>query len=275
MNRLTLCFVCAVLTAVLAAGPAAAQPTAPQPSPGPPPLNGVGIDQQLGAAIDLNLPFRDESGKTVHLKDFFRGKPVILAPVYFMCTSLCPMTLNSLVESLRVLKFNAGRDFDVVAFSFDPKETPQMAAAAKAHYFKDYDRAGTANGWHFLTGEEASIHALTETIGFHYVWDTHSSQWAHATAIIVATPEGRVGQYFYGLEYSGRDLRLSLVQASSEKLGTIVDRVLLYCYHYDPVTGKYGLIVMRTVRIVGTLTALALFGFMYVMFRRDTRAGRA
>jgi protein SCO1/2 len=270
MNRLTICFVFAIIAAVVPAEFAVAQP-----SPGPPPLNGVGIDQRLGAAIDLNLAFKDESGETVRLKDLFRGKPVILAPVYYMCTSLCPMTLNSLVEALRVLKFNAGQDFDVIAFSFDPKETPAMAAAAKAHYFKDYDRAGTANGWHFLTGNEASIHALTETIGFHYVWDAHSSQWAHATAIIVATPEGKVGQYFYGLEYSARDLRLSLVQASSEKLGTIVDRVLLYCYHYDPVTGKYGLIVMRTVRIVGTLTALALFGFMYVMFRRDTRTRRA
>jgi protein SCO1/2 len=148
-----------------------------------------------------------------------------------------------------------------------------MAAEARAHYLRDYGRPGTAKGWHFLTGNDASIRALTGSIGFRYAWDKDSAQWAHATAIVVATPEGRVGQYFYGLEFSARDLRMSLVEASSGKIGTLADRVLLYCYHYDPATGKYGLVVIRTVRIFGTLTAVALFTFMLLMFRAERRIG--
>jgi len=249
--------------------PLAAQPAQPSPF-----LQQVGIDQQLGASIDLNLSFRDESGRPVRLGELFHGKPVILEPVYFGCSSLCPMSLNSLVQSLRVLKFNAGEEFEVIAFSFDPKETPAMASEAKAHYLRDYNRPSTANGWHFLTGDEASIRSLTGSIGFRYAWDAGSAQWAHATAIVVATPEGKISRYFYGLEFSARDLRLSLVEASSEKIGTLADRVLLYCYHYDPATGKYGLVIMRSIRIAGALTALALFSFMFVMFRRETNAGR-
>jgi protein SCO1/2 len=232
-------------------------------------LGQVGIDQNLGATVDLNLVFRDEAGKAVRLGEFFHGRPVILAPVYFGCPSLCPMSLNSLVQSLRVLKFNAGEDFEVIAFSFDPKETPAMAAEARMHYLRDYNRPHTANGWHFLTGDESSIRALTGSIGFHYAWDNDSAQWAHATAIVVATPEGKLSQYFYGLEFSARDLRLSLVEASSEKIGSLADRVLLYCYHYDPATGKYGIVIIRSIRIAGTLTALALFTFMFVMFKRE------
>jgi protein SCO1 len=249
-------------------------PLAAQPAQVSSVLQQVGIDQQLGAALDLNLVFHDESGRAVRLAEFFHGKPVILAPVYFACSSLCPMSLNSLVQSLRVLKFNAGREFEVVAFSFDPKETPQMAAEAKAHYLRDYNRPDTGNGWHFLTGDEASIRALTGTVGFRYAWDAESSQWAHATAILVATPEGKIGQYFYGLEFSARDLRLSLVETSSERIGTLADRVLLYCYHYNPATGKYGLIVIRTVQLLSALTALALFGFIFTMLHREARAGR-
>jgi protein SCO1/2 len=253
----------------------AAAPLAAQQNPTSSVLQNVGIDQQLGAALDLNLTLRDESGRAVRLGDFLHGKPVILAPVYYACSSLCPMSLNSLVQSLRILKFNAGQEFEVIPFSFDPNETPKMAADAKAHYLKDYNRPNTANGWHFLTGDEASIRALTGSIGFHYAWDSDSAQWAHATGIIVATPEGRIGQYFYGLEFSARDLRFSLVQASSEKIGTLVDRVLLYCYHYDPATGKYGVVVIRTVRIFGTLTALGLFGFIFVMFRAERKGARS
>ena len=238
-------------------------------------IDQVGIDQQLGTALDLDIRFRNESGQSVRLGDFFRGKPVILAPVYYQCPSLCPMSLNSLVQSLRVLKFNPGREFEVIAFSFDPKETPAMATEARAHYLKDYNRPNTGNGWHFLTGDEASIRDLTGRLGFRYVWDSNSAQWAHATGIMVATPEGKIAQYFYGLEFSARDLRLSLVQASSESIGSLADRVLLYCYHYDPTTGKYGIVIMRTLRLFGALTAVALFGFMFLMFRRDVKIGRA
>ena len=239
---------------------------------GPSVIQDVGIDQKLGTQLELSLPFRDEAGTTVTLSQYFDGKPVILVPVYFMCSSLCPMTLNSLMQALRVLVFNAGRDFTVVAFSFDPREAPNTAAVAKARYVRDYNRHGTSNGFHFLTGDADSIQRLTETIGFRFKWD--GTQWAHATAIMVATPEGKISQYFYGLEYSARDLRFSLVQASHEKIGSLVDRVLLYCYRYDPATGKYGLVIIRTVRIFGAATALTLFGFMFVMFRSDARAGR-
>jgi protein SCO1/2 len=245
---------------------------APQESP-PQVLQEVGIDQQLGAQIDLSLPFRDEAGNLVTLSKYFHGKPVVLAPIYLTCSSLCPMTLNSLMQALRVLNFEAATDYEVVAFSFDPRESPVTASAAKRRYVRDYNRPGTADGFHFLTGEQKFIRALTDSIGFHYKWDDTSGQWAHATGIMVVTPEGKLSQYFYGLEYSARDLRLSMVEASEEKIGTIVDRVLLYCYRYDPATGKYGLVVIRSVRLVGALTALALFTFMFVMFRRDARAG--
>src|SRR5262249_1170539 len=157
--------------------------------------------------------------------------------------------------------------------SFDSKESPVMASAAKGRYVRDYNRAGSADGFHFLTGDEKSIRTLADSIGFHYKWDEISGQWAHATGVMVVTPEGKLSQYFYGLEYSARDLQLSMVEASQGKIGTIVDRILLYCYRYDPATGKYGLVVIRSVRIVGALTALALFTFMFVMFRRDARAG--
>ncbi|HEY2381490.1 MAG TPA: SCO family protein [Terriglobia bacterium] len=237
-------------------------------------LKEVGIDQHLGEQIDLSLQFRDETGSAVPLSKYFHGKPVVLAPVYLTCSTLCPMTLNSLMEALRVINFNAGKDFEVVVFSFDPKEGPAMAAPAKARYVRDYNRAGATNGFHFLTGSEESIRALTNDIGFYYKWDDTSGQWAHATGIMVATPEGKLSQYFYGLEYSARDLRLSMVQASREAIGNIVDRVLLYCYQYDPATGKYGLVVIRTVRLFGAATALGLFAFMFVMFRRDARTGR-
>ena len=238
-------------------------------------INDVGIDQQLGSQIDLSLQFRDETGRLVPLSNYFRGHPVIFAPVYYMCGSLCPMTLNSLVQSMHILAFDASKDFEVVAFSFDPKETPDMAMTTRARFVKDYNRKATDAGIHFLTGEPAAIHSLTESLGFHYKWDNQTQQWAHATAIMVATPEGKVGQYFFGLEYSARDLRLSLVQASAGELGNVVDKVLLYCYHYDPATGKYGLLVIRIVRLFGAATALALFGFMFVMFRRDARTARA
>ncbi len=237
-------------------------------------LKSVGIDQQLGAQLNLDLHFRDESGADVTLAEYFHQKPVILAPVYYSCPSLCPMTINSLIQSLRVLEFNAGKDFEVVALSFDPSETPEIAAKAKAHYVNDYHRPGTATGFHFLTGSNDSIRAVTDTIGFHYAWDNNSNQWAHATGIMVATPDGRIGQYFYGLEYSARDLRLALVEASAGRLGSIVDHVLLYCYRYDPATGKYGMAVIRTVRVCGALTAIVLFGSMFAMFRREARTGR-
>jgi len=236
-------------------------------------INSVGIDQRLGNQLDLSVMFRDETGASVQLRKFFNSKPIIIAPVYFSCTSLCPMTLHGLAQTLRILQFDAGREFDVIAFSFDPDETPALAAKAKAQYLKDYKRRDTEPGLHFLTGDADSIRRLTDEIGFRFNWDGDTQQWAHAAAILVASPTGKIAQYFYGLEYSARDLRLSLVQASAERIGTLADRLLLYCYRYDPATGRYGLVVIRTVRIFAAAVALSLFTLMFVLFRRESPSG--
>jgi protein SCO1/2 len=175
---------------------------------------------------------------------------------------LCSMTLNGLTKTLRTLSFDAGKEFDVLTISFDPKDTPQVAAAKKAAYIKDYGRPGAEEGWHFLTGDEESIRQLTAAAGYRYKWDKYTSQWAHVSAIMVVTPEGRVSQYLYGMEFSPRDVRLSLVEASRHRIGTIVDRVLLYCYHYDPTVGRYGFVIMNVIRVAGFGTVFALAAFI-------------
>jgi protein SCO1/2 len=186
---------------------------------------------------------------------------------------LCTLILNGLVKSLRVVQFDAGTDFDVVAISFDDRETPEMAAAKKDVYMQEYGRgAGAAAGWHFLTGSKDSIHRVTQAAGFTFLWDQATGQFAHPSGVMVLTPQGRISRYFYGIEYAPRDLRLGLVEASANKIGTAVDQVLLYCYHYDPTTGKYGFVIMSIIRVLGTGTALALGIFMWVMFRRERRA---
>src|SRR5262245_47525274 len=232
-------------------------------------LTSIGVDQKLNAPVPWDLHFRDESGNDLRLRDVFRGKPVILSLVYYECPMLCTMTLNGLVKAMRPLSFSAGDDFDVVTISFDPNETPPLAAAKKAVYVRDYGRAGATDGWHFLTGSPQSIRQLTDAVGYRYKWDQHTKQWAHASVIMVLTPDGRVSQYLYGIEFSSRDLRLSLVQASQNKIGTLVDRILLYCYHYNPATGKYGLVIMNTVRAASLATVFALAVFIIVNRRRD------
>jgi protein SCO1/2 len=201
------------------------------------------------------------------LEDYFGKKPIILNLVYYQCPMLCSEVLTGLESALRVLKFDVGKEFDVLTVSFDPKETPQMAAAKKAEYLKRYGRAGAAEGWHFLTGPAASIDALTKASGFQYQYDPKSGQFAHSTAIMVLTPEGKIAQYYYGVEYAPKDLRLGLIQASENKIGTVVDQVLLYCYHYDPDTGKYGAIISRVLQLAGGATVLILGTFLVVMFR--------
>ena len=232
-------------------------------------LNEIGVDQKLDATVPLNLRFRDESGAEVELGSFFRGKPVILSLVYYECPMLCSMTLNGLVKSMRPLTFEPGADFDVVTVSFDPRETPQIAAAKKAAYVKDLDRSGAEKGWHFLTGSQDAIQQLTNSVGYRFKWDDQTEQWAHVSAIMVLTPDGRVSQYLYGIEFSPRDLRLSLVQASQNKIGTLVDRILLYCYHYEPETGKYGLVIMNAVRLAAIGTVCALAAFIIFSRRRE------
>jgi len=235
----------------------------------------VGFEQKINQPLPLGLKFRDEAGREVALGDYFGRRPVVLALVYYECPMLCTFVLNGLVKSLKVLKFEPGREFDVVVVSFNPAETPALAAEKKAAYLREYGRAGTAAGWHFLTGEPEAIAALTETAGFRYFYDEKSEQFAHASGIIVVTPEGKLFRYLYGIEYAPRDLRLAVVEASAGKLGTVVDQVLLYCFHYDPETGKYGVLINRIIRLAGTGTVLALGIFLFVMFRRERRGAAA
>ena len=236
----------------------------------PPGLKNVGIEQHLNEQIPPNLAFRDETGKPVQLGDYFGKKPMILNLVYYQCPMLCGEVLSGLESALRVLKFDVGKEFDVLTISFDPKETPEMAAAKKAEYLKRYGRAGAAEGWHFLTGPQASIDGLTKAAGFQYQYDATTGQFAHATAIMVLTPGGKIAQYYYGVEFAPKDLRLGLIQASQGKIGNLVDEVLLYCYHYNPDTGKYGAIINRVLQLAAGATILILGTFLVVMFRLDS-----
>jgi len=234
-------------------------------------LKTVGINQKMGAQIPLDLPFEDESGRDVTLRQYF-DKPVILVLVYYQCPSLCNMVLNGVLSCVKTLDMTAGKQYEVIAVSFDPRETPQMAAAKKQTYLKDYQRQGAEQGWHFLTGPETSSKALAAAVGFRYVYDAMTNQYAHSSAIMILTPAGRVARYFYGIQYPPRDVRLGLVEASNERIGTPTDQVLLYCFHYDPATGKYALVIMNVLRLAALITLGALLTFMFVMFRRDFRA---
>jgi protein SCO1/2 len=237
-------------------------------------LKKVGIDQKMGVQVPLDVPFTDERGQPATLRQYL-GKPVVLAMVYYQCPSLCDMILTGVVRTARSLKMTVGDEFGVVAVSFDPHETPEMAVAKKAAYMKEYQRPGSERGWHFLTGPEASSRTLADVIGFHYAYDSITNQYAHASAIVILTPEGRTTRYFYGIDYPERDVRLALVEASRNRIGSVVDQVMLYCYHWDPARGKYGMVIMNVIRIAGFLTVGCLFTFLIVMFGRDFRAARA
>ncbi len=239
----------------------------------PPPniINGIGIDQKLNAQLPLDLPFKDEYGHDVKLGDYFGKTPVVLALVYYECPMLCTETLNGMVSAFNVLKFDVGKEFQVVTVSFNPKETPDLAMAKKKTYLRQYGRPGAEEGWHFLTGTQSSIDALTKAAGFRYQWDSQTQQYAHATGLQVVTPQGRLAQYYYGVEFSPRDLRLGLVEASQEHIGSVVDQVLLYCYHYDPRTGKYGAIITRVLQVAGIITVVVLGGFMVLMFKLEPK----
>jgi len=240
----------------------------------PPGLQFVGIEQHLDAEIPGDLQFRDELGNPVKLGDYFgHGRPVILNLGYYQCPMLCSELLQGLVGSMKALTFDLGKDFDIVTLSFDPRETTEMAAEKKRDIMKRYGRPNTAQGWHFLTGQADQIKALTDAVGFQYQFDPKTEQYAHATAIVVLTPDRHIAEYFYGVEFSPKDLRLGLVQASQGKIGNVADSVLLYCYHYDPRTGKYGAIVSNVLKLGGLATLLILGTFMFVMFRADRRAG--
>lgn len=238
-------------------------------------LEGVGIDQRLDAQVPLNLEFKDEAGRTLPLSTYFApGKPVLLALVYYRCPMLCTQILNGVESGLKTVSFNPGQDFEVVAVSFDPQDTTELAAAKKQTYLRRYGRPGTANGWHFLTGGAANIAALTQAVGFRYKLDAATGQFAHASGIMILTPEGRLSRYFYGVEYGPRDLRLGLVEASLNKIGSPVDQLLLFCYHYDASTGKYGAVAINMVRGAGAAFVLVAGTFLLIVFRRDIRGSR-
>ncbi|MBM3814164.1 MAG: SCO family protein [Acidimicrobiia bacterium] len=231
-------------------------------------LKQVGIEQKLNSQIPMEAEFTDSHGINKPLRQWMNGRPAVLLLVYYECPMLCGMELNGLLRALRALPLTAGKEFDVLTVSFDPKDTPKTAAAKRGDYLQMYRRPEGATGWHFLTGGEAEIKKLTSAVGYGYQLDANTGQWAHASGIMVLTPEGRVSKYFYGVEYSARDLRLGLVEAGRGKIGTIADQFLLFCYHYDPSTGKYGMVVLNIVRAGGILTVLGILAFWWVMHRR-------
>jgi len=239
----------------------------------PGPLGKVAFEQKLNEQLPLDLPFKDENGKDVKLGDYFHKKPVILTFVYYECPMLCTQVLNGLQSALGVIDESIGDQFDVVTVSFDPREKPVLAAAKKKIYLDEYKRPSAAQGWHFLTGEQPAIDALTRAAGFSYVWDDDSKQFAHASGVVVATPEGKLSNYFFGIDYAPRDLKFALIESSHGTIGRLTEKVLLYCYHYDPAKGNYGFVAMRAVRIGGAVTLAALVGFVFVSLRRERAAG--
>ena len=237
----------------------------------PPALREIGFDQRLDEHVPLDTAFLDETGRAVRLGDYFGARPVVMVFAYYDCPMLCTLVINGLASALDVLSLEPGRDFDIVTVSFDPRDTPATAAAKKAAYIARYKRPGAAASWHFLTGGQPSIGRLTHAAGFRYVWDKETNQFAHPTGVIVLTPDGRLARYLFGIEYGPRDLRYAVVEASNGKVGSAVDSLLLYCYHYDPTTGRYGVAIMRVVRIAAAATVLCLGAFIVVMVRSEKR----
>jgi protein SCO1/2 len=234
-------------------------------------LSKVGIIQNLNAQIPPDLMFRDEAGNSVRIGDFFGKKPIVLSLVYFDCPALCTEVLNGELRTMKAISLNLGGDFDAVTVSFEPADTPALAKAKRDVYIGQYGRPGATDHWHFLTGEQQSIDALTNIAGFRYAYDSSIRQYAHAAAILILTPQGRIDRYFYGVQYPARDVRLGLIEASEGKIGSLTDQALLYCYQYDPMTGKYGVVVMNVLRAAGGLTVLLLGIFMALMFLRERK----
>ena len=259
------CLLIPIFLAFAAASSSHAQSEVPEP------LRKVGIDQLLNQQVPPDIKFRDEAGREVALGKYFNGKPVILSLVYYHCPMLCTMTLEGLVRTLRAMSLRVGEDFQIVTVSFDPNEKPDLAASSKSQILARYGRPRAEQGWHFLTGDQPSIDALVQSVGFRYVPDPKNGQFAHASGIMVLTPKGKVARYLFGVDYAPRDLRLALVEASAGKIGSRVDQMLLYCFHYDPTFGKYTMVVMNVIRALGGATVVLLGSFMIVMFRRDRR----
>jgi protein SCO1/2 len=240
----------------------------------PPVLEGIGIDQKLNSQVPMDTAFRDETGGAVTLGSLMQGKPAVLALVYYTCPMLCSQILQGVVSGLKPLSLAPGRDFNVIAISIDPRDTPAAAAEKRQEYARRYSfRHMSTDGWHFLTGTQEAIHAVTEAVGFRYRWDERSQMFIHASGVMILTPEGRAARYFYGVEYEPKDLKLGLIEASNRKIGSVVDRVLLFCYHYDPSQGKYSTAVLNLLRAAAALMACGLAIALAILWRRDLRAG--
>lgn len=250
--------------------------TGPASQVNPPELKDIGIDQRLNQPLPLDLQFKDEAGNAVKLGDYFqKGRPVILNLVYYTCPMLCGEELAGEASALSMLKFTPGNEYEIVSVSFNPDETPADAANAQRTYVarmnEHLDHKMDGSGWHFLTGQQPQIKQLADAVGFHYRRDPATKQFIHATGIVLATPGGRIAQYYYGVEFSPKDIRLGLIEASRGNIGNVVDQILLYCYHYDPHTGRYGAVISNVMRLAGAATMLILGGFLIVMYRRDKR----
>jgi protein SCO1 len=237
----------------------------------PSPLKNVTIEQRLNAQIPLDTTFRDEYGRSVQLSSYFGKRPVVLALIYYQCPMLCTQILNGITRAARVMTLEPGKDYDVVAISFDAREKPSDAAAKKAVYMKEINQPQAPAAWHFLTGDPDNIKRVTGAVGFRYVWDVHTAQFAHASAVYVLTPQGKISKYFYGVDYSARDLRFGLIEASNNKIGTPVDQLLLFCYHFDPHSAKYTPVALGILRVAGAGTLFMLGGFVVIMLRRERR----
>ena len=272
MNRGRFVFTVFVLLCLTAASlPSARTAHAHDEDKRPAALRAVAFDQRLNQQLPLDLNLRDSSGKVVRLREYFGRKPVLLNFVYYRCRELCPLLSDGLVRALRPISFDVGNQFDIVTVSFDPADTATAAAAAKAEYIKKYRREGASAGWHVLTAEPGAIKALADAAGFRYSYDAQRNEFAHATGIVVATPQGKISRYYYGIEFSPRDLRLGLIEAAAGKIGSPLDQLLLFCYHYDPLTGQYTLMVTRVLRLAAGATVLGLAGFIILMLRRERR----
>jgi protein SCO1/2 len=260
------------LAAILSASASAqlySEPVAKPPQGLDPILTNVGVDQKLNNQVPLDAKFRDESGQPVELKKYF-DKPVVLTLVYYTCPMLCSEVLNGTASSLKPVKFDVGKEFNVVTISIDPKDTSGTAMGKKKMMLARYGRHGADQGWHFLTGDKENIDAVAKAVGWRYAYDPKSGQYAHASAIMLLTPEGKVSRYFYGIEYSSKDIQFGIMDASQNKIGTLTDQIALYCYHYDPAKGKYGLAIMKVVRLAGLVTIALIGGFIIVMVRRES-----
>ncbi|MDA8015941.1 MAG: SCO family protein [Thermoanaerobaculia bacterium] len=271
-RRLLAAALLSVLVAVSSTTPSFADQSLVEPEKMPGPLKEVSFEQKLGDILPLDASFRDHTGKEVRLGDYWGEKPVLLAFVYYECPMLCSLILNGMASSLSVLEFRPSEEFDVVAISIDHEETPAMAAKARADTLRRYGRDGTDSGWHFLLGDEATVRRVADAAGYGFEYIPSTDEFAHSSGIVVTTPEGQIAQYYYGIEYPPKDLRLALIEASKNKIGSLVDQVLLYCYKYDPKIGQYTALTMRLLRITGGLFALGLIAFLWFSFRHDRAA---